>query len=182
MSDLGNCNTDVHNILNASIVAGIPHLTRNFGSRLISDWELSAIITSRSGLWFSPTTGTDASLTGVGADRPNQVGDPNNINRTIGRWFNTSAFTINVPGTYGTAHRSSLLGPSRSNVDLALFRNFPFEIAHKSQVIGIRVEAFNALNHPTFANPSGTITSSNFGRILTANDPRIMQIALKYSF
>jgi len=182
MSDLGNCNTDVHNILNASIVAGVPHLTRNFGSRLISDWELSAIVTARSGLWFSPTTGTDASLTGVGADRPNQVGDPNNVHRTIGKWFNTSAFTINAPGTYGTAGRSSLLGPSRSNVDLALFRNFPFELGHKSQVVGIRVEAFNAFNHPTFANPSGTITSSNFGRILTANDPRIMQIALKYSF
>jgi hypothetical protein len=172
----------VHNILNASIVAGVPHLTRNFAFRLISDWELSAIITSRSGLWFSPSTGTDASLTGVGADRPNQVGDPNNVNRTIGKWFNTAAFTINTPGTYGTARRTSLLGPSRSNVDLALFRNFPFELGHKSQVIGIRVEAFNAFNHPTFANPSGTITSSNFGRILTANDPRIMQIALKYSF
>lgn len=180
--DLGNCNTDVHNIINASIVAGVPHLTKNFGFRLISDWELSAIITSRSGLWFSPTTGTDASLTGVGADRPNRVGDPNSINRTLNKWFNTSAFTINAPGTYGTARRNSLLGPARSNVDLALFRNFPFEVGHKSQVIGVRLEAFNALNHPTFANPSGTITSSNFGRILSANDPRIMQVALKYSF
>jgi hypothetical protein len=180
--DLGNCNTDVHNILNASIVAGVPHLTRNLGSRLISDWELSAIITSRSGLWFSPTTGTDASLTGAGADRPNQVGDPNSINRTINKWFNTAAFSINAPGTYGTARRTSLLGPSRANIDLALFRNFPFEFANKSQVIGLRIEAFNALNHPTFGNPSGTITSSNFGRILGANDPRIMQIALKYSF
>lgn len=180
--DLGNCNTDVRSIFNASIVAGAPHRTQNFGWRVLSDWELSAIVTSRSGLWFTPFTGTDASLTGVGADRPNLIGDPNNINRTLSKWFNTDAFSANAAGTYGSARRNSLVGPSRYNVDLAIFRNFPFEALHRQQVVNIRIEAFNALNHPTFANPSSTFTSSNFGRILGANDPRIMQIAMKYSF
>jgi hypothetical protein len=180
--DLGNCNTDVRQIFNASLVAGTPHNTRNIGWRLLSDWELSTIFSARSGLWFSPVTGTDASLTGVGADRPNQIGDPLNVHSTLNKWFNTSAYGINAPGTYGNAGRSSLQGPGRYSVDLALFRNFPFEFAQKSQYIGFRIEAFNATNHPTFANPNATFTSANFGRILTANDPRIMQVALKYVF
>jgi hypothetical protein len=180
--DRGNCNTDVRQILNASLVAGTPHFTKNAAWRLLSDWELSAIVSARSGLWFSPGTGTDASLTGVGADRPNVIGNPTDITPTLKKWFDTKAYSSNLPGTYGNAGRDSLQGPGRYGVDMALFRNFPFEFAHKEQYITFRVEAFNATNHPTFANPNSTFTSANFGRILSANDPRIMQVALKYVF
>ncbi len=38
------------------------------------------------------------------------------------------------------------------------------------------------LNHANFANPTASLNSSNFGRILTAGDPRIMQFALKFNF
>ena len=48
--------------------------------------------------------------------------------------------------------------------------------------IQIRAEAFNALNHPAFGNPRSALTDNNFGRILSANDPRIFQFALKYVF
>jgi hypothetical protein len=44
------------------------------------------------------------------------------------------------------------------------------------------VEAFNVLNHPTFGNPTSTFSSANFGKILSANNPRIMQFAAKYIF
>lgn len=178
----GNCVTDVRQIFNASLVAETPHFTRNLTERLIGDWEMSAIVTARAGLWFSPGTGTDASFTGVGADRPNVTGDPNNINRTLNKWFDTAVFSKNLPGQYGNAGRDSLVGPSSYNVDLALFRNFPFEVFKKSQSLEFRIEAFNALNHPVFDNPSSNFASSNFGRILSAHDPRIMQVALKYVF
>jgi hypothetical protein len=53
----------------------------------------------------------------------------------------------------------------------------------KSQLFELRVEAFNALNHPEFSNPTSTSTSAQFGRILgTANNARIMQISAKYVF
>ncbi len=180
--DRGNCNTDVRQIFNASLVAGTPHITKNVAWRLLSDWELSAIVSARSGFWFSPVAGTDASLTGVGADRPNISGNPASSNPTLRRWFNTSAYSRNLPGTYGNAGRDSIQGPGRYGVDMALFRNFPIEFAHKNQYLEFRIEAFNATNHPTFANPNSSFTSANFGRILTANDPRILQVALKYIF
>lgn len=179
----GNCVTDVRQTFNASLLAVTPHWTKNLPERLIGDWELSAIVTDRSGFWFSPSSGTDASLTGVGADRPNVVGNPNDVsNRSLNKWFNTAAFSRNAPGTYGDAGRDSLVGPSAYHVDMALFRTFPFEVFEKPQSIQFRIEAFNALNHPTFDNPSSNFNSSNFGRILGASDPRIMQVALKYVF
>jgi len=48
----------------------------------------------------------------------------------------------------------------------------------------IRGEAFNALNHPNYANPNTAISSSStFGRITaTANDARLLQIAAKITF
>ena len=38
------------------------------------------------------------------------------------------------------------------------------------------------MNHASFNNPTTGLNSSNFGRILTAGEPRIMQFALKYDF
>jgi len=38
------------------------------------------------------------------------------------------------------------------------------------------------LNKANFNNPTSALNSTNFGRILSAGDPRIMQFALKYDF
>ncbi len=180
--DRGNCVTDQRQIFNTSLVAGTPHFTGNWAWRLLADWQLGAIVTAHTGLWFSPSTGTDASLTGVGFDRPNVTGNANLAHPTLKTWFNTKAFSVNPPGTYGNSRRDSLEGPGGYDADLSAFRNFPFQAFDKPQYVELRVEAFNSLNHPTFLNPSGTFTSPNFGIVLTANDPRIMQVALKYVF
>jgi hypothetical protein len=38
------------------------------------------------------------------------------------------------------------------------------------------------MNKANFNNPTTALNSSNFGRILSAQDPRIMQFALKFDF
>jgi len=156
-----------------------PHFHGIWAQRLLGGWEVSGIIGKRTGYWFSPTAGLDNSLSGVGADRPNVVGNPVLSNPTLNAWFNKSAFQANAPGTFGNAGRNSLQGPGAFTFDSALMREFAVTEGHHIQ---FRAEAFNILNHPTFANPSGTLNSANFGRILSANDPRIMQFALKYLF
>lgn len=182
-ADRGNCVTDERQIFNASLLASTPQFNRKWTRLFLSDWELAAIVTAHTGLWLTPGTGRDASLTGVGFDRPNVVGDANNVaNHTLERWFDTDAFSQNPPGTYGDARRGSIQGPGGYSNDLAIFRKFPFRAFDKPQYFEVRVEAFNALNHPVFHDPSTTFTSHNFGRILSAYDPRIMQLAVKYVF
>jgi len=41
---------------------------------------------------------------------------------------------------------------------------------------------FNLFNRANFGNPSGAFSSAAFGQITSANDPRIMQVALKFVF
>ncbi len=42
-------------------------------SSLLSGWQLAPIVTATTGVPFTATTGTDASLTGVGNDRPTLI-------------------------------------------------------------------------------------------------------------
>ena len=46
-----------------------------------------------------------------------------------------------------------------------------------------RLELFNALNHANLNNPFATLTNAaRFGRIESASDPRVIQVALKVLF
>ena len=71
--------------------------------------------TFQSGNPFTVFTGRDASLTGVGNDRPNLVADPNLPDRPLSaqlaEWFNTAAFVANSPGQYGNVGRNTLRAP-----------------------------------------------------------------------
>ena len=59
---------------------------------------------------------------------------------------------------------------------------------HKNTRIGekmameFRAELFNVFNHAQFENPNCDVVGSNFGQITIARDPRIGQVALKFSF
>jgi hypothetical protein len=97
-------------------------------------------------------------------------GNPNDFHRTLAKWMNIADYTQIAPGTYGDAGRNSLLGPGGYEADLAVFRDFRYQLREKPQVMEFRLEAFNATNHPEFSNPSGSFTSAQFGKIRsTAN-------------
>ncbi len=70
-------------------------------------------------------------------------------------------------------------GPGTRNVDIALVRVFRFS----THQIEARLESFNLLNWTRYNNPGTNFNAPNtFGRITSAQDPRMMQFALKYSF
>ena len=45
-----------------------------------------------------------------------------------------------------------------------------------------RAEAFNVFNQVNFGPPEARLINANFGRILTAGEPRIVQLALRWSY
>jgi hypothetical protein len=118
-------------------------------------------------------------------DVPDYTGLPLNLNsnpRNGEPYFNVTAFSQNALGEPGTASRRSFFGPGEMNFDLALMRNF--RIREKNE-LQFRFEAFNAFNHAQFFGPNsvqGEILDSNFGYVIKAQPPRLIQLALKYTF
>ena len=89
-------------------------------------------------------------------------------NDWLNKFFETSAFVVDKPGTFGNVGRNVLLGPWRQNLDLGLLKDFGLVEGVKVQFRG---EAFNILNHANFGNPNGNVSAANFGRITTATTP-----------
>jgi hypothetical protein len=191
--DRGNClGIDHRHNFNLSGVAESPNFSERWLEDVAGHWRLSLSIRAETGSYFSITTGTDTTLTGTGAPRPNQIlGDPYCANPIPSCWINPKAFsTISGPllGSLGNVGSGTLLGPGYLTVNVALSRLIYF---HEHQSIELRGEAFNLLNNfsPGYA-PAGVSTTtiatalnaSNFGQVQIAADPRIMQFAVKYVF
>lgn len=102
--------------------------------------------------------------------------------------FGGQVFFNAPPGTTGTLQRNFLNGPWFVNWDAGIIKNFAITESVRFQ---IRAEAFNVLNRPNFfiGNvsfiPAGTsfdINSTNFGRVNTTFDPRIIQFVGRFEF
>ena len=115
--------------------------------------------------------------------QPSQVCDPNEGGpRTVSQWFNTACFlrrplaeTVEPDST----PRGSVRGPGFARTDLSLVRNL---FLPKKHLVQLRVEGFNIWNQTQFRQPGNVIGTATFGQILAAEDGRIIQLAVKYSF
>ena len=74
-------------------------------------------------------------------------------------------------------------GVGQANLDGALSKALGLKWPHEGSNLEFRVEFFNALNHPQFANPDANFSSSTFGIISSAAvNARVGQLGLKYVF
>ena len=151
---------------------------------MLGGWQLNGIVTLQTGNPFTVLAGVDRSFSGVGLDHADVAGPVATYGGSahgaeVARYFDTSMFSLPALGTFGTAGRNILTGPGLANFDAGLFKQFPIS---ESRRFELRWEVFNVLNHANFLNPTASLSSSTFGRILSARDPRIMQLAAKFYF
>jgi hypothetical protein len=162
-------------------------------NRLTEGWSLAGVTRFSTGFPVTLYNNNDTSLLGTipnginnnGVDTPNVV--PGNLqvsaNPRNGRpAFNTSLFSLPALGRLGTAAPRIFYGPGIENFDLALLKNLHFT---ESKWLQFRVETFNTFNHAQFygaAAVNGNISSPSFGRIVSADDPRLIQLAAKFYF
>ena len=180
--DYGPCSYDSTNLFNASAVYLSQYGHGGTLSWLLSNWSFAPLIRYQTGLPVNPTSGKDNSLTGVGNDRPNVISTQAYTGAAHGLFYqflNPNLFATNATGTFGNAGHNSLRAPGYFDIDVALSREFRLR---ESLVLHVRAEAFNVLNHPNFGAPNANISSSAFGQITTASDPRILQASLKLVF
>jgi len=88
------------------------------------------------------------------------------------------------PYAFGNASRTDphLRAPGNNIVSASLFKSFPLGFRETARA-ELRLEFFNALNHPVFAGPNTTFADPNFGKVTSQlNQPRQGQLGLKLYF
>jgi hypothetical protein len=178
--DYGACEIDRRHLFNLTAGVQTPDFRNAAVKAVASNWRLSGILRLFSGRPLNVTVASDPARTGIANQRANLTGDGYG-DKSYNNYLNPADFTVPALGTLGDLERNALVGPMEKRVDLALVRAFRFG-THR---IEARVEAFNAFNwfSPGLLNsPITNRDNVQFGRITSADDPRIMQFAVKYSF
>jgi hypothetical protein len=187
--DRGNCQTgtldgtqalDRRQNLSFSAVFQSPRFENRIARMAGTGWTLATAYRILSGAYQTASTGIDFALTGAAGQRPNQIlPDPLCANPSPSCWINPAAFAQPANGTLGNLGRSNIPGPGYYGADMALSR--VFKVREKMN-LEVRGEAFNVSNSFRAGPVTTGRNSSQFGQILTALDPRIMQVALKFVF
>ena len=149
---------------------------------LLGHWRINAIVTAQTGAPFTVNVTDDRANIGAGpAQRPDMTRDPNlsGGERTVERWFDTEAFALQAPFTFGSAPRNPVFAPGFANVDLAVAKSWLLDGGGRLE---FRWEIFNLLNRANFDLPNRFFGSPNFGRIFSALNAREMQFGLRYAF
>ena len=180
----GDCSVaarDTRHLFNLSGVAASPEFNNRALQVIASGWQLSPILRINTGRALTVTNRRDPARNFMRDQRPNVVldnvyGDKNDPSN----YLNPDAFETPAHGTLGNLGAGAIRGPGRWGLDVALSRSFQLS---EAQRLEFRAEAFNLTNSTRFDAPQLRQDRSNtFGQIRGAEDPRIMQFALKFIF
>lgn len=151
--------------------------------RVLGDWQVSGIFSAISGTPIDFTADASGLRAPGNTQRPNVSGKPAVLGG-IGAnelWFDTSVFSAPAPGTWGNVGRNLLLtGPAYVNLDASIVKI----IRIGERRLEFRVDMLNATNTPHYANPNGSLTSGNFGRItgIIGQTERVIRFGGRFLF
>ena len=154
---------------------------------IFGGWQMTGIMSLQTGQYYDLTLANSAAelgTNGVGAWRPDVVGNHELANQTPDLWLNPAAFADPVDSagnpTFGNLGRNSLQEDGIFNWDVGLMKNFKV-----TERIGLqfRWEVFNVTNHPSYGTPNANFSSPDVGKITSTNSlPRQQQFGLRVSF
>lgn len=190
-TNYGPSNFDRPQALKGMLVYALPlgkghgHLNSAAADAALGGWQASLAFQAESGapfsVWLDPTN--NGSLCNGCITYPNVVGNPHVSNPSISEWFNPAAFQAKMPlNTFGNFNRNSLRGPRLTDMDFSLGKTWSLPGWEQGK-LGLRMDATNVLNHPSFQNPDGKITDSSVGMISGATiTGRVIQLGARFSF
>jgi hypothetical protein len=187
-ADWGPSENDVRHRFTFASVYQVPvgarrrYLRENPLRYVIGDWSLSSVMTIQTGAPITVQTQTNSSqANSAGAQRADVLRDPNvpGEQRTIQRWFDTTAFAQPALYTFGNQGVGLIRADGRININASVMRNFP--IAERKQ-LQFRGEFFNLPNHPNFGNPAHQFEGAGFGIVNSARPGRQVQLGLRLTF
>ena len=168
---------------------------------ILGGWSLGYVMQARTGFPITISTVGQSQQGPRGTQRPNYVRPLTVTDRSIQKWFGTSAATIECPqdalgkttdngtcayqrpalGAFGNASIATERAPAFFNADVSIGKQFKIKEGHR---IDFRAEFYNLANMTMFNPPARGVDSPlNFGLISAqANNPRNIQLGLKYIF
>lgn len=162
-----------------------------FAAALAQGWQLSGIVTMRSGVPFSPQLGFDRARalprSGGAGQRPNLASGAS-LNPVLGgaeRYFDPLAFELPAEGFFGDVPRNTIIGPGYATWDASIVKNVR---AGGDRRLQLRIEVFNLLNRANFGLPAATVFDAsgrvpNAGEITTTvGTARQIQVGVKFGF
>ncbi|MBL8216766.1 MAG: TonB-dependent receptor [Bryobacterales bacterium] len=179
---------DVRNRFNTSAVYELPWgrgrrwLSKGPAAALLGGWNIGAIVVLQDGSPNGITTQVNSTNAFTpGPQRVNLLRDPSlpEGDRTVGRWFDTTAVAAPAQFTFGNAGRALFTGPGLFNLDMSLLKNFAITERWNVQ---FRAESFNVVNRANFEDPNTVLGSPVFGVIGAARPARSVQLGLRLSF
>lgn len=192
--DYGRSAFDVKNRIVGSVLYELPigpgkllPVNNKALNAVVGGWQVGGIFTHQTGVVGTPLLGVDNSgiaAAGGNFDRPNPTGQSPYLTgsaRTLNDWVNKAAYATPTGGFFGTLQRGSFTSPGFTDMDASLHKDFSMPYNEK-HALSIRFEAFNALNHPNWNEPTLNLSSSTFGRITGTAALRQLQLAAKYQF
>jgi hypothetical protein len=187
-ADYSSSSFDVRQVFQAAFVYDVPYgRGRKFGAHIArpldwiaGGWSLEGNLRFQTGAPINVVLGLDQANVGTSIQRPNVIGNPNNGPQTPQEWFNTSAFVLPAPFTYGDSGAFTVRADGRRTADVSVHKLFAIREHH---TLDLRGEFFNLPNNVSFGNPNATFTSKSFGTITsTGTNARQIQMALRYAF
>lgn len=156
-------------------------LKSRWANAILGGWTVNGIYTYQTG---APLLWTNGSTTSIGDYV--YYGGPLNLDtsKVNGNAFDKSQFDTKSADQYQYHIRT--FSTTFSNLRQAAINNFDASIMKQFNVketmyFQLRMEAFNVLNHPVFAAPVTTISSSTFGEInAQGNLPRQIQLGARF--
>jgi carboxypeptidase family protein/TonB-dependent receptor-like protein len=167
-------------------------------SQITKNWSLATMVVARSGFPMNARVYLGASSLANQFTRPDLVpGQPiwiSNLQAPGGMALNPDAFAVPTSDRQGTEGRNDITGFGFTQADLSLSRLFTLGDRLR---LHFRADAFNALNHPNFTNPSGYVQFGatqfqsrkmlnqglgGLNPLFQGGGPRSLQLSLKLAF
>jgi len=161
------------------------HWLHNGGrmAAIFGRWRGSTNFSWQSGAPLTPRVQGDASDVARGTNgtlRANYNGGPIQIaGPTIDRFFNTAAFSVPLPGTFGTASRNMIIGPGSKLLNAQVSRDIQLK---RNRGITIQFTASNILNAVNYSRLDTLVNSPTFGQVLGVGGMRSAQLNLRFRF
>jgi hypothetical protein len=145
-------------------------------------WQVNTIWTYATGNVLGMTS-ANTNFSQGGGQRPDWVNSNAALETpSVDRWFDTTAFRLPAPYTFGNAPRTipGLRSDGTANIDFSAVKNTRIRERLNVQ---FRAEWFNFTNTPRFDVPNTVIGTAAAGIVtVQANRPRTLQFALKLIF